>query len=341
MQIAPGTAEANDSNSVVTGASGFIGRHLVCALLRQDRQVVALCRNPGDLQDLDHPRLKIISADLEQPLSYIRYLGPATSVFHLAAVRSFPGANPDRMYRINQLACLELGRACLQATVARFVYVSSAVVFGPSDARPNSEQDSLDRATSHCYIRSRVQALIELRKLFDEGLNLITVCPTIVFGPDHPSHPNRITNYLRRLVRFRLEILIAGGRQRRNLVYVHDVVRGILLAETFGNLGEEYILGGEDISPRDFNRISMQLAERELRLSVSIPRRVAVTAAQLIDRLCGHHPSAGYGASIRALTREMRFSSEKSRRLLGYSPISFSDAMKETVGSLRLNQTPL
>ena len=82
-------AETNhpEGPALVTGASGFIGRHLVRALLRQNRRVLALCRNPSDLQDLEHPLFRVIHGDLEEPQSYAAPLNDQVTVFHLAAGR--------------------------------------------------------------------------------------------------------------------------------------------------------------------------------------------------------------------------------------------------------------
>src|SRR6185436_13783187 len=73
---------------LVTGASGFLGRPLVRALLAAGRQVVALARDPAALADLAGPALRILPGDLRDPLSYSPWLVAGVSVFHLAAIRN-------------------------------------------------------------------------------------------------------------------------------------------------------------------------------------------------------------------------------------------------------------
>ena len=155
------------------------------------------------------------------------------------------------MEAVNVEATLALARRAGEAGVARFVHVATALIYGPSeDGRPRTEQDDLDPAPS-LYARSKAEAVRGIRALVREGLPAVTVCPSIVFGPDHPSHPNRITSEIRRLLHGGPRIWLAGGRQARNLVFVDDVVDGLLAAEERGAVGEEYLLGGEEVSPRE------------------------------------------------------------------------------------------
>ena len=228
--------------ALVPGAAGFLGRHLVAALLAQGRPVVAFCRNPGALADLRHPGLRVGLGDLRNPRDYSPLLAPGLSVFHLAGVRSHPRARAREMAEVNAEATLALARQAGEAGAARFVNVASALIYGPSRDRARTERDSLDNAVG-VYARSKAQAVLGLRELAWQGLPAVTVCPTLVFGPDHPSRPNRITSEIRRLLRGGVRVLVAGGRNPRNLVFVDDVIQGLLAAESLGVVGEESLLG--------------------------------------------------------------------------------------------------
>ena len=324
--------------ALVTGASGFIGRHLLRALLRENRKVFAICRNPIYLRDLEHPLLQVIPGDLENPPSYLPFLNSEVTVFHLAAARSFLAASPGLMNRINVRACLELGRASAQARVAKFIYVSTAFIFGPSQGRSVNETDGYYiQRMDNGYISSKAEAMVKMKMLIEHGLPLVTVCPTIVFGPDHPTYPNRITSHIRNLLRFGISLVIGGGHCKRNLVYVDDIVRGILLAESLDRLGEEYILGGEDLSYRELDRLVLSLAERKFQLSLSIPEEIALMAAKLTDRLRSHD-HRGYEAITKILTSEWRYSSQKAQRVLGYRWTPIHDTILRTLEFVKYNE---
>lgn len=318
--------------ALVTGASGFIGRQLVQALLQEHRRVIGLCRRSGDLGDLKHPLLQIATGDMESPSGYQRYLNGDVTVFHLAAVRSGLGASTESMRRINVAASVDLGRAAVRARAARFVYVSTALVYGASLDRAVTEADGFAmEADLHHYAQSRLQAILQMRTLVGEGLPLVTVYPTIVYGPDEAAHPNRVTSRLRGMLRSGVDLVIGGGHQKRNLVYVDDVVRGILLAERCGAIGDDFILGGDDISHGEFNRSAFFLAGRKPRVRISLPVRLARVGAGVADRVLGYDRRSGYQTAVDVLTREWRFGSMKAKKTLGYSWTPVQDGLRRTV----------
>jgi dihydroflavonol-4-reductase len=307
---------------LVTGASGFLGRPLVRALLDAGRHVVALSRDPAALADLRDERLRIIPGDVRDPASYSPWLAAGVAVFHLAAVRNQPHSRAGDMEEVNVRATTELARRSLEAGAGRFVHVSSALAHGPD-------------APFGAYAESKARAALEVRRLAAEGLPAVIVCPTIVFGPDHPSHPNRVTSEIRRLLRRRIVRVVAGGRQVRNLVHVDDVVGGLLAAERRGSVGEEYVLGGEEITPRDFGRLVLSLAGLRSIATLSLPAGPALAAAWIADRFRKSETGSGYALAVRTLLREQRFSSERARRDLGYLPLPLSEGLTRTIDWLR------
>lgn len=314
---------------LVTGASGFLGRPLVRALLEAGREVVALTRDPAALADFRHPSLRIASGDLRDPGSYSPYLGAGVSVFHLAALRNHPRVRARELEEVNVHATAELARRSLEAGVGRFVHVSTLLVHGPSGG---------DGAPLGAYAESKARAAREVGRLAAEGLPAVTVSPAIVFGPDHPSHRNRITSEIRRLLRQRVIRVVAGGRQARNLVYVDDVVRGLLSAERHGAVGEEYRLGGEDIAPRDFGRLVLSLAGLRPVATLSLPAGPALLLARLADRWRKSDTGNGYTTAARVLLSEWRFSSERAERDLAYRPLPLAEGLSRTIDWLRASE---
>lgn len=304
--------------ALVTGASGFLGRHLVQALLQSGCPVVALCRESSALADLNHPNLRILSGDVREPASYLPGLAAGTSVFHLAAVRNHPRARVREMEEVNVLATAELARRSLEAGVGRFVQVSTVLASGSLGA----------------YAESKARGDREVHRLAAEGLPAVVVRPAIVFGPDHPTHPNRITSEIRRLLRQRVIRVVAGGRQARSLVYVDDVVRGLLAAERSGTVGEEYVLGGEAVAPRDFGRLVLTLAGLRPLATLSLPAGPALALARIADRLIRLRRSdaeSGYAMAARVLLHEWRFSSETAARDLEYRPRPVAEGLARTI----------
>lgn len=230
------------------------------------------------------------------------------------------------MEEVNVRATAELARRSLEAGVGRFVHVSTALIHGPSDGKGTPFGS---------YMESKARAVGEVRRLVAEGLRAVTVCPSIVFGPDHPSHPNRITSEIRRLLRQRVVRVVAGGRQARSLVYVDDVVRSLLAAERRGAVGEEYLLGGEEISPRDFGRLVLSLAGLRPLATLSLPAGPALAMARVADRWRKSDPGSGYTTALQVLLHEWSFSSDRARQDLEYCPLPLAEGLAHTIDWLR------
>lgn len=301
--------------------------------------MVALCRRPETLADLErHPGLRIAVGDLRDPASFLPLLVPGVSVFHLAALRNHPHVRIRDLEEVNVKGTLDLARRAGERGAGRFVHAATALIYGPAHrGRVRTEEDELDPASS-VYVLSKIEAVRGIRALAREGLPVVTVCPTIVFGPDSPAHPNRVTSEIRRLARGGPRIWLAGGRQRRDLVFVDDVVQGLLAAEERGTTGEEYLLGGEEVSARELGRRVLAMSGKRAGPALSLPAGAARLAARIADRLRGHDAGAGYANAVETLLREWRFSSAKARRDLGHRPLSLEAGLIRTLEGLRTSE---
>ncbi len=129
---------------------------------------------------------------------------------------------------------------------------------------------------------------------------------------------------------------MAGGGQRRNLVFVGDVVRGMLAAEERGALGEEYLLGGDEVSPQELARQVQEQAGKRQDIALSLPAGPTRAVAWIVDRLRLLDRGAGYATVVETLLQEWRFSSAKAYRDLGYQPLSWTEGLVRTLEELQL-----
>ncbi|MEJ2608236.1 MAG: NAD-dependent epimerase/dehydratase family protein [Anaerolineales bacterium] len=318
--------------ALVTGACGFLGRHLVRALLQQGRKVTAAVRNSRHMADFHHPNLEIVELpDFARVNSEIK-LQENLSLFHLAGARAKTGIKTAQFRTVNVDATLALAEAAREARVRRFVYVSTALIFAGDGEQAASEIDLDPRKEfDNPYLQTRLEAALALQPLASRGLDLVSVCPSIIFGPDHPRHPNRITQQMRRLLRTGIDVVVGGGSRARDMVYVDDVVAGILAAERSGAKGETFILGGEAVSHRKFNAMVLELAGRRRRLRASIPLNPARRAAALADLVRRNGNGYGYSTALQSLAHSWAFSSRKAVEELAYSPRSLEAGIRATV----------
>jgi nucleoside-diphosphate-sugar epimerase len=321
--------------ALVTGGTGFLGHRLVAALLAEGVEVLALGRRPGALDGVAHPALGLVLGDLRNESLLAGLLARADTVFHLAATRSGRGSAAE-MREVNEAATLRLARLSGEAGVGRFVQVSSATIFGPGSEPRDETAPVLPERAVGAYGASRARAQLALRRLAAEGLPLVTLLPTIVYGPDHPAHPNRVTSQVRRLLRAPLDVVVAGGTARRDLVHAGDVVAALLAAARRPEAaGEEILVTGEPVSQRGLAAMVARCAGRRIPPALSLPAGLARGAARLLDRGLGYDAGAGLESAVEALASEWLFSGDRGRALLGLRPRSLRGGIAETVAWIR------
>jgi nucleoside-diphosphate-sugar epimerase len=302
---------------VVTGASGYIGQHVLRALAGSGREIIALTRRP---EALAHMRSRGLSIDgrgfSDQPPTDL--LKPGMSVIHLASVRNLPGTKESDLDRVNVVATERLGLASLEAGVARFVHVSTALI-GGDEAFVRTDP----------YLSSKLRGLERLERI--EGLPLVSILPTIVFGPAITGAKNRVTEHIRFVLRSPVLPLIGPGEAPRNLVYVDDVVRAIVRAER-SSIGGRHPICGEDVSNREFDRRIVRLCSLK-RMVVRVPAAAAFPVARFADILRRFERHCGYRQRLGALSRAWRCERATESEIQG-DATPLDEGLQRTIVSL-------
>ena len=164
--------------AVITGATGFIGSHLVDTLLASGYDVIALGRNlPGLISKAasNNPRLDILPVNLESKSDLNDVIKGADLVFHLAS-GSLPqtsNLNPHADVRVNLLGSLNLLDACIFHKIKRFVFLSSGgTVYGIPQLVPINEDHPTDPRCSYGITKLAIEKFVSLyRELY--GLNAV------------------------------------------------------------------------------------------------------------------------------------------------------------------------
>lgn len=250
---------------LVTGADGFVGRHLVTRLVETGHTVTAACR-PGGAESwrgLDWgPAVRAVPLELNEPGSIRAVVqGPLDAVVHLAAVASVreAAADPGLAWITNAAGTARLVDALLSARSAGtmdplVLIVSSAEVYGPGPAKPRTEQDPV--APGSPYAASKLGGEIAALEAWRRGgLRVVIARPFTHTGPG--QRPPFVTpSFVERLLAAR-----AGGTTRvptgnlepvRDLLDVRDVVEAYRALLTRGQAGETYnVARGRGLSLRE------------------------------------------------------------------------------------------
>lgn len=168
------------SRALVTGASGFIGGHLVEALRKRGDSVRCLIRETSDKAELVRHDAELCYGDITQPESYSSLLKDVDVVYHVAGLTS--ALNAADLFRVNRDGTADLMRlAAEQPQPPVFVYVSSVAAVGPADSdRPRTSDDEPNPVSN--YGRSKRAGELALLE-YAERVPTSVVRPGIVFGP--------------------------------------------------------------------------------------------------------------------------------------------------------------
>lgn len=215
---------------IVTGGAGFIGSHLVHKLLDEGHEVTVLDDlSTGKRHNLPgHPRLKLVIGDVADVEAVRSALQGQDVVFHLAAVASVQASidDPLRTQRTNLQGSVTLMEAAKQAGVQRFLFASSAAVYGDAENLPISE--SLKPKPMSPYAADKLAAEHYLAHYHRQGWLSGTVFRFFnVFGPrQDPSSPYSgvISIFAERSGRQQGVTIYGDGRQTRDFVFVRDLV---------------------------------------------------------------------------------------------------------------------
>lgn len=301
---------------LVTGAAGFIGSHVVRALLARGHAVRALHLPQDDLRNLRGLPCEAIPGDITDPASLRRAVDGCQRVFHLAAVFRLWSADRGLFQRVNVEGTRQVLLAARAAGVERVVVTSSIARFGGQGPQRRATEDSpfaLGR-TGDAYAQSKRDAH-ELALSFAGRLDLVLVAPTGPIGPGDVG-PTPTGRLLLGAALDPLSVVVASGVE---VADVRDMAEGHVLAAERGARGACYLLGGHDVTLAELARLARSLAGQDPRAVLTLPTallRPAAHAALAWARVRGT-PPALTPASLRIAALGLRADPSRARRELG------------------------
>lgn len=211
------------SACLVTGASGFIGTHMIRRLTQEGRDVIALDRkDPRET----HPGVQYIKADVRN-LSGLELSKDVSTVYNFAAIHTTPGHEPYEYYSTNVLGALEVTRLASRIRANEIVFTSSISVYGPSETMKT--EDSPPAPVSD-YGHSKLQAERIHENWLDGGAErkLTVLRPAVVFGAGEFGNFTRLAKLLKK------GIFIYPGRRDtiKSCIYVDDLLQAMEFART-------------------------------------------------------------------------------------------------------------
>jgi nucleoside-diphosphate-sugar epimerase len=224
---------------LVTGGAGFIGSHLVDALVQRGARVRVLDsfatghrRNLAQVEEA----VDLLEGDIREVETCRKACDGVRIVFHQAAVGSVPRSmkDPATTIDVNVRGTANVFAACRDAKVARVVYASSSSVYGDSHIMPKCEGEEGRPLSPYALSKAMNEQLAEVfGRVFPEGPSFVGLRYFNVFGPrQDPEGPYAavVPRFFAAVRAGQPPVIYGDGEQSRDFTFVSDVVRGNLLA---------------------------------------------------------------------------------------------------------------
>jgi dihydroflavonol-4-reductase len=242
----------------ITGASGFIGKHLVRRLAQTEHEMVCLVRKTSDVSELESCGASLVIGDVTDKASLREGMGGCDWLVNLANLYSYWEADKDLFRKINISGIRNVMEFVLETGISKVLHVSTVLIYGKPADCPFVEDSPVGPMRFSEYARTKYAGDLVAWQLFEQrGLPLVVIYPAAVLGPGDDKSTGKL-----------IQLLISGGVPARmfeeyvcTYVHVQDVVEAIVRAlEKEDNIGEKYLVGGEQLSGGEFIQLTCEIA---------------------------------------------------------------------------------
>ena len=305
--------------TLVTGAGGFIGSHLVEALVRMGAEVRVFVRynSRGELGFLERlpgeikEEIEVFAGDLKDPEALRRPARGCEIVFHLGSLIAIPYSyvNPMDFVQTNILGTANLLNTCLRSNTEKIVHTSTSEVYGTAIYCPMDEKHPLQAQSPYSATKIAADKLAEsYYRAFD--LPVAIARPFNTYGPRQSARAIIPTIVLQALNGD--NVVLGSLDPARDFTYVEDTVRGLIeVAKSRDSVGEVFNIGcGKEISIRELVQVMLSIIGKKAEIFKD-DERVRPEKSEVDRLMCDN---------------------SKARKLLGWEPrIDLTDGLRRTI----------
>ncbi len=321
----------------ITGATGFIGSHLIEQLSQTKHKFCCLVRKNGPLSEkLKKLGAKLIIGDITDKASVLQGMQGCDWVFHLAGLYSFWEPNNRIFKEINIDGTRNIMECALETKVSKVVHVSTVGIYGKPADNPYTEKNEEGPLRFSEYFRTKYEGDLIVWDLHKKkGLPVVVVYPCSVIGAGDPKASGQ---YIENLLHRRLPATVFNDAVL-TFVHVKDVAEVIIRAvEKQNNIGEKYFAGKERMSFRELNRMVSEISGVPLP-KLRLPDSLTMFNAALLTalaRVIKRPPPWGMSLDqMRVMKEGFRVDGSKAERELGITYTPIRTALEETIASYR------
>lgn len=314
---------------LVTGATGFIGRHLTQSLIAAGHEVRCLVRPTSDVRVLPSGGVELCEGDVASTESLGKAMSGMDAAYHLAGIRGETDASLESYRAVNVQGTANLLEAAAGAGLSQFIYVSTTGVMGwPRILPANEDTPCRPRGKYHLTKWEGEKLAAACR-----SLPVTVIRPVMTYGLERSG----FVFGLARMIKSGRFIVLGNGRNCLHLVSVQNLVQGMMavLGNTAAS-GRTYIIADPD--PITLERLATVAGES---LGVALPRRrLPAWPVYWGAFLCEiawaalRRPAAPLTrGKVELLTRHRMYDISRARAELGYRPLLDTEGgIRETIG---------
>jgi dihydroflavonol-4-reductase len=310
----------------ITGGNGHIGNAVIEELIRRGYAIKALIHSKSNFLEIRN--IETVKGSLHDEESLLDLMKDCDYLIHCAAVISINGDQNQLVQKTNIEGFENVLKAAKKSNLKRIVHLSSVHAYDhlPID-QPLNETRNFVSDKAYSYDKSKRDGQLIALKYFEEGLPVIVVNPTCVFGPPDYARCKQNNAFISMSKR-RIPFVFKGGY---NWVDVRDVANSICNALTQGQLGQSYILGGNYYTLKDLSRVVAKVSNKRIPC-FEVPTGLVKSFLPIIGfyyKIRKQDPSVTR-ESIEILEFGNKFiESEKAKRDLGHNPRPVDETVKD------------
>ncbi len=325
---------------IITGATGFLGSHIVKLLSKDKNNIVRalVMRNDRFESILDKYDCEKFYGDVRDKTSLEKLFNvdedEQLCVIHCAAIVYIGSKYDQKVFDVNVTGTKNIAELALKYK-AKMVYVSSV------HALTEKKDNEIIRETTRfepdkvvgIYARSKaIAGNIILDMVAEENLDCCIVHPSGIIGPSDPGN-SHMTQLMIDYYQGKLMVAVKGGY---DFVDVRDVVQGIIEACYKGKSGECYILSNRYITVKELLDLISEVSGKE-KIKIYLPIFVAKIAAPFVEFYCKLRKQRPLYTkySIYTLGSNANFCNTKARNELGFKTRELKETIKDTIDQLR------
>ena len=315
----------------ITGATGFLGSAVLRAALGLEQELRVLVRKNSDRSNIEGLDVEVVEGDLLDRGSLRTLLRGCSGLFHVAADYRLWAMDPEEIFRVNCAGTENIMLEAAEVGVNRIVYTSSVGTLGLVENGDADEETQVSYGDMiGAYKQSKFNAEKQVRELVSSQK-----VPIVIVNPSTPVGPRDI----RPTPTGRMILEAASGRMPAcvdtglNIVHVDDVAEGHLLAHKSGEIGERYILGGENFHLSSLLTQISKITGAAPPL-VTLPHSLVLPFGYVSETWArftsGREPFLTVDG-VKMARKKMFFSSNKAKEKLGYCPRPASQGISDAV----------